>query len=69
MEWQPIETAPKDGQSILMLFRYNALWVRWCEPDDGEPGWYGWNPPFGISSLNVNMARGWMPSPQPPKED
>jgi hypothetical protein len=53
--WQPIETAPKDGRTLL-LGRYNeagnwrtmcGTWMsaeyiadNWEDPDSGDPGWH-----------------------------
>jgi hypothetical protein len=53
--WQPIETAPQDGRTVLLGY-FNACnkwrtlrgeWMsqefideNWEEPDNGEPGWY-----------------------------
>lgn len=78
-EWQPIETAPKDG-TVVLLF---GLWAgevggiaqepqidigRWSggRSDYGSDGWWG---------LITGDAYGcwmrpthWMPLPQPPKE-
>ena len=64
-EWQPIETAPKDGTRIL-LYGYECetqwnvcYWVT--EEEQGYTGWYGWDwPAYEVPSH-------WMPLPEPPK--
>ena len=53
--WQPIETAPQDGRTVLLgYFNSHGKWRTlrgqwfsqaeiddtWKEPDTGEPGWY-----------------------------
>jgi hypothetical protein len=53
--WQPIETAPKTGRTLLLGYLNSAgkwrtvrgQWMseayiseQWEEPDDAEPGWY-----------------------------
>jgi hypothetical protein len=65
MEWQPIETAPKDGTEVLLNSRtspYVGSWRRgWVgEPQDNEVGWRAsccgrWTGPTC-----------WMPLPAPP---
>ena len=70
-EWQPIETAPKDGTSIILHIQkhnetyYDCKWgpygfetYEW----DGES--YDWSPILSSASLTH-----WMPLPEPPKED
>ena len=75
MEWQPIETAPKDGTNIL---GYNGedvtemIWDDW--PDDS--GHMGWCRSQFISGGMLDEAHfrvepeptHWMPMPEPPKE-
>lgn len=60
--WQPIETAPKDGSRILLWF-------------DGEPGhvdllsWTGTSWSNGDTYENVfhgEVPTAWMPLPEPP---
>jgi len=67
MEWQPIETAPKDGSSILTC-RYNNTFHTW---DMAVVSWNGetWKviptKDYRLSLLGTH----WMPLPEPPKED
>ena len=69
MEWQPIETAPKDGAEILITDGQTVAVVSWNEyaaelydgigwTDMGEMGWGGM---VGAEPTH------WMPLPAPPK--
>lgn len=76
MEWQPIETALKNGSEILVYFKtIGVRQVSWCD-DDGEP-----TGKYAIWRVNDNkhglyQLRGysegddthWMPLPPPPTE-
>lgn len=66
-EWQPIETAPKDGRVVLALPVYGAHtgtflhWDAWSDDMSGdhqeENIYSGWR---------IADATHWMPLPTPP---
>lgn len=64
LEWWPIETAPKNGTTILLS---NGTWInfgRWHRHlyGRGSPGWV-------INDCGtVERITHWMPLPVPPKE-
>ena len=68
MTWQPIETAPKDGTTILLVMRTGKMITGWWAssvelfifvlgPDDGNS--------FGIMAED---ATHWMPLPEAPHD-
>ena len=63
-EWQPIETAPKDGRKNLLLFQQSAetgekLFVgRWGAE------WGGW---LSIPGAYAKRPTHWQPLPAPPQ--
>jgi hypothetical protein len=71
-EWQPIETAPKDGRHILVYpGTYNGVTAspaRW-ERDDGvkapRPYWLRLDAWSVIKSRCLTPTH-WMPMPEPP---
>lgn len=64
-EWQPIETAPKDGAFLACEENkrpYVALWLGMDHPRVDESGWYEhWT----FDPVNPTH---WMPLPAPPKD-
>lgn len=81
MEWLPIESAPKDGRTLLLgCFNSHGNWRTmrgewvtqetidnyWEEPDNCEPGWYE----VAVESevCWAIQPTHWMPLPAPPKD-
>jgi hypothetical protein len=59
-EWQPIETAPKDGRLILV----------WAPAKEGFTSLYSlcrYHPDAGFCIDEIREATHWMPLPEPPK--
>ncbi len=74
-DWQPIETAPKDGRLMLLWDASNPdgyVVARWAR-DDRRPGPFG---PFVWLSGHVRYGERlaeqipthWMPLPAPPED-
>ena len=74
MEWQLIDTAPKDGTSILV---YPATWddvaasvAKWDTDEfsrNPKPYWHR-NDDFGRSTISrERTTTHWMPLPEAPK--
>ena len=69
VEWQPIETAPKDGTPLLLASRsdvgpnYTAVGVWDC--DSAEEGGQCWRD--RIFDADQLAPTHWMPLPDPPK--
>jgi len=64
-EWQPIETAPKDGTEIL-IFVDGHREVSHFEA--GETGW-PWVDYSGTSAWRIDLPTHWMPLPAPPASE
>ncbi len=66
MDWQPIETAPKDGQRIV-AWRGAPVIIRWVEKfaeiyGDTSEGWY--EPELDRRAYPTH----WIPLPAPSKD-
>jgi hypothetical protein len=66
-EWQPIETAPKDGTHIILFWPYvtdegHVTSGYWYLPGEGEiAGWHSWD----VNGYATPPTH-WMPLPAPP---
>ena len=58
-EWQPMETAPKDGTEILLCSMFDMAVCYWR--DDNVMQEWTW----GCGNVYSN-PRYWMPLPEPP---
>jgi Protein of unknown function (DUF551) len=68
MNWQPIETAPKDCD-ILVYDTYNGgtFYVAcWAKTDTGDDAW-GYAPDTFAGGCLECVPTHWMPLPEPPK--
>ncbi len=83
-EWQPIDTAPKDGRSVIVFDYYETDGTRL--PDgrlkqtgrDGLAtvvarytemhGWHVSSSVIGGAYIGLRNPKRWMPLPAPPKE-
>lgn len=72
MQWQPIETAPKDGSMILAFnTAHGDMAVVGWTPAEPNIMWAGWTDVgsqnrAGATYHNENYFQFWMPLPEPP---
>lgn len=82
-EWQPIESAPKDGRSMLLghfntagnwrtlrgrWFSAEKIEYEWENADDFEAGWYEESVEADdIPNVWATSPTHWMPLPNPPE--
>jgi hypothetical protein len=67
-EWQPIETAPKDGTKIIAFHIWSRHIQMMTIAHWGRPGAY--NAPCWISqggTNHIDQPTHWMPLPEPPQ--
>ena len=80
-EWQPIETAPKDGTRVLLFGGEQEVWksqrdskagpmvVGWADGTEyGEQAWRFCTYDSGFYGRLDTQPTHWMPLPEPPKE-
>jgi hypothetical protein len=60
-DWQPIETAPKDGSVICCAEYWDGGWIFW--PDY----WRKYLEPYGEGFGGCRRPTHWMPLPEPPR--
>ena len=73
-EWQPIETAPKDGR-IVIGWRYYPVAIRWDKEKDSNYPWdaihldgcYTFDDNAFVE--NDDALTHWMPLPEPPEDE
>lgn len=77
-DWQPIETAPKDGTHILAFMEGAVIEAWWEDMSYGEPDRAGmgeWECPrlsshgCGCCCSTNDWPTHWMPLPTPPTEE
>ena len=65
-EWQPIETAPKDGTAIIGFFPPDLVCEVYYDDDDDDPGWWYANTGRGDYHEDRVFPTHWIPLPAPP---
>jgi hypothetical protein len=65
MNWQPIETAPKDGTRILVSdYQMGVVIAKWCETCwMNGAGWLVYDD--RSDTISVDEPSHWMPLPDP----
>ena len=60
-EWQPIETAPKDGTAFLAAYKQGLAIARWSERRMGKPSAF-----ITVHGAHARDFTHWMPLPKAP---
>jgi hypothetical protein len=68
-EWQPIETAPKDGTHVWLWNGYRRA-IGWYKSyEDGSDGWHRQSIiGEGLGRRDIDPETHWMPLPDPPRD-
>lgn len=78
MDWQPIETAPRNG-TVILLSRGHDVYAGWWSGSDNWPWWIiddtkesdevmpGFIEPNGLKDEGQLAPRYWMPLPKGPE--
>ncbi len=64
MQWQPIDTAPRDGRFIAIFDKEMAICCDATEPEDGKR----WFRSDLHGAYPIDEIRYWMPLPEAPTE-
>lgn len=64
--WQPIETAPKDGDEILVTDARVKDWTHVVYWDDEARGEYNWARADTCAKWHKDAFTHWMPVPKAP---
>jgi hypothetical protein len=67
MEWQPIETAPKDGREVLLLGADGIRIASWSDRFRREMWDTGYASECDGDPIEVERPTHWMPLPDPPR--
>ena len=65
MQWQPIETAPKDGRPVIVRLDEGEIIVARFSRDKIGTGWWDEHANSCQSWADANATH-WMPLPDPP---
>lgn len=68
MTWQPIETAPKDGTSILLFIEGQVIEGQWGDWEDWSVACVS-SHGCGCCSSDNEAPTHWMPLPAKPKKE
>ena len=70
LEWQPIETAPKDGTRLILLRGKGVVCGYWNDDkyiQKSQPYWsHDQERIWGVRDAKTNQPTHWMPLPAPP---
>ncbi len=65
-QWQPIETAPRDGSRFLVWEKHYGIRIGRCKERADHDDWLSYMDAFNGSSKGGPRATHWMPLPTPP---
>lgn len=66
--WQPIETAPQDGRSIMLWISAGETRAHCFAPVSITAGGQWWDDSTGDQIKPIKEATHWMPLPEPPEQ-
>lgn len=71
LEWQPIESAPKDGTSIILYVAWRIVGeARWQGDGHDEGWWWAGTDPGDYNADKISsQPTHWMALPEPPMSE